>query len=47
MEQETGIGSLYDEFIPGYGAELRLISVEFISDWTHKPTSPPSRQKAV
>ena len=36
MEQETGIGALYDEFFQGYRAEINLFSIAFLSDWTYK-----------
>ena len=36
MDQKTGIGSLYDEFFRGYGAEISLFCPEFASNSTHK-----------
>jgi hypothetical protein len=39
MEQETGIGSIYDEFSRGYGAEIRLFCPDFRPNSTYKPTS--------
>jgi hypothetical protein len=30
MEQETGIGALYDEFSPGNGAGIGLISLKIL-----------------
>ena len=39
MEQKTGIGSFYDEFLRGYGAEISLFVLEFLSNSTYKPTT--------
>jgi hypothetical protein len=39
MDQETGIGSLYDEFVRGYGAEIRLSCPDFRPNLTYKQTS--------
>jgi hypothetical protein len=39
MDQKTGIGSLYDEFSRGYGAEIRLFCRDFRLTSTYKPTS--------
>src|SRR5208337_3809002 len=47
MEQKTGIGSLYDEFLRGYGAEISLFVLEFLSNSTYKPTYPPSFRTRV
>ena len=38
MEQETAIGSLYDEFFRGYGPEIRLFCPDFRPNSTYKPT---------
>ena len=35
MEQETGIGSLYDEFFRGYGMEISLSYLELLSNSTN------------
>ena len=32
MEQKTGIRSLYDEFYRGYGVEIRLFCLKFLSN---------------
>ena len=37
MDQKTGIGSLYDEFFRGYGAEIRLFCPDFRPNSTYKP----------
>src|SRR5208337_5130432 len=47
MEQKTGIGSLYDEFLRGYRAEISLFVLEFLSNSTYKPTYPPSFRTRV
>ncbi len=39
MDQKTGIGSLYDEFFRGYGAEIRLFCPESRPNSTYKLTS--------
>ena len=36
MEQKTGIESLHDEFLPGYGAEISLFFRELLSNSTYK-----------
>jgi hypothetical protein len=41
MEQETGISSLYDEFLLGYVAENGLVCPDFSPDSPYKPTSTP------
>jgi hypothetical protein len=39
MDQKTGIRSLYAEFFPGYGAEIRLSRPDFRPNSTYKRTS--------
>src|SRR5262245_26875260 len=46
MEQETGIRSLYDEFLPGYGAETRLFCPACRPNSTYKPSCATRRQNA-
>ena len=41
LEQKTSIGSAYDEFFQGYGAEIRLSHPDFHSNSTYKRTSTP------
>jgi hypothetical protein len=36
MDQKTGIGSLYDGFSRGYGAEIRLFRPDFRPNSTYK-----------
>jgi hypothetical protein len=42
MERKTGIGSLYDEFFRGYGAEIRPICPDFRLTSTYKHISATS-----
>ena len=39
MEQKTGVSSLYAEFFPDYGADIRLFYPAFRPNSTYKPTS--------
>jgi hypothetical protein len=47
MDQETGIGSLYDEIFRSYGAGIRPFCPDFRLDSTHKQSYPPRSQARV
>jgi len=46
-QSRKSVGSLYDEFLRGYGAEISLFVLEFLSNSTYKPTYPPSFRTRV
>src|SRR4051812_32957682 len=47
MDQKIGIGTLYDEFFRGYGAEIRLSCPSFRPNSTYNPPSTTSRFRRV